>query len=76
MDQGGAVPDVLIAHQRLVVSVSHSDVAIEPQLQCLIRQGLWGEFRSVDRDIPLHLSRFFPRYRMMDKLSTPVKRVY
>lgn len=31
---------------------------------------------SVDRDIPLHLSRFFPRYRMMDKLSTPVERVY
>ena len=30
---------------------------------------------SVDRDIPLHLSRFFPRYRMMDKLSTPVERV-
>ena len=31
---------------------------------------------SVDRDIPLHLSRFFSRYRMMDKLSTPVERVY
>ena len=31
---------------------------------------------SVDRDIPLHLSRFFPRYRMTDKLSTPVERVY
>ena len=31
---------------------------------------------SVDRDIPLHLSRFFPRYRMMDRPPTPVERVY
>ena len=31
---------------------------------------------SVDRDIPLHLSRFFPRYRMLDKPPTPVDRVY
>ena len=35
---------------------------------------LW--LSSVERDIPLHLSRFFPRYRMTDKLSTPVERVY
>lgn len=31
---------------------------------------------SVDQEIPLHLSRFFPRYRMMDKPPTPVERVY
>ena len=31
---------------------------------------------SVDRKIPLHLSRFFPRYRMIDKPPTPVERVY
>ncbi len=30
---------------------------------------------SVDRSIPLHLSRFFLRYRMTDKLPTPVERV-
>ncbi len=30
----------------------------------------------VDRNIPLHLSRFFPRYRMTDKPPTPVERVY
>jgi len=30
----------------------------------------------VDRSIPLHLSRFFPRYRMTDKPPTPVERVY
>ena len=31
---------------------------------------------SVDCNIPLHLSRFFPRYRMTDKPPTPVDRVY
>lgn len=31
---------------------------------------------SVDRKLPLHLSRFFPRYRMTDKPPTPVERVY
>lgn len=31
---------------------------------------------SVDRNIPLHLSRFFPRYRMTDKPPTPVEQVY
>ena len=31
---------------------------------------------SVDRKIPLHLSRLFRRYRMTNKPSTPVERVY
>ena len=31
---------------------------------------------SVDRNIPLHLSRFFPRYRMTDKPPTTVERMY
>lgn len=31
---------------------------------------------SVDRNIPLHLSRFFPRYRMMDRPPTLVEQVY
>ena len=31
---------------------------------------------SVNSDIPLHLSRFFPRYRMTDRPPTPVERVY
>ena len=28
------------------------------------------------REIPLHLSRFFPRHRMRDRAATPVKKVY
>ena len=31
---------------------------------------------GVDPDIPLHLSRFFPRYRMSDRLPGSVERVY
>lgn len=31
---------------------------------------------SVDSEIPLYLSRFFPRYQMMDKPPAPVERVY
>ena len=31
---------------------------------------------SVDRNIPLHINRFFPRYRMTDKPPTPVERVH
>ena len=28
------------------------------------------------KDIPLHISRFFPRYRMRDRGPTPVGRIY
>ena len=31
---------------------------------------------SVSPDIPLHLSRFFPRHQMQDRPPTPVERVY
>ncbi len=31
---------------------------------------------SVDPEIPLHLSRFFPRYQMINQPPTPVERVY
>ena len=31
---------------------------------------------GVDPNIPLHLSRFFPRYRMTDRPSTPAEKVY
>lgn len=31
---------------------------------------------TVDREIPLHVTRFFPRYHMTDREATDVKRVY
>lgn len=39
-------------------------------------QALAQWLASVDPEIPLHLSRFFPRYRMTDRPPTPVERVY
>lgn len=43
----------------------------EEEIQSLAR---W--LASVDSEIPLHLSRFFPRYWMTGKPPTPVERVY
>lgn len=37
---------------------------------------LSGWLASLRPDIPLHISRFFPRWRMQDREATPVKRVY
>ena len=28
------------------------------------------------REIPLHISRFFPRFRMQDRSATPVRQIY
>lgn len=35
---------------------------------------LW--LAGVDPNIPLHISRFFPRWKMQDREATPVKQVY
>ena len=31
---------------------------------------------SLNEDIPLHISRFFPRYRMSDAAATKVEHIY
>ncbi len=43
----------------------------EDEVQALSR---W--IASLRRDIPLHLSRFFPRYHLRDRPPTPVERIY
>ena len=35
-----------------------------------------AEGRQIGREIPLHISRFFPRFRMTDRAPTDVARVY
>ena len=35
-----------------------------------------AEGRAIGRDIPLHVSRFFPRFHMLDRPATDVARVY
>ena len=32
--------------------------------------------RCIGTEIPLHISRFFPRFKMTDRDATPVKKVY
>ena len=31
---------------------------------------------SIDRDIPLHITRFFPRWQLTDRFPTPVESIY
>ena len=35
-----------------------------------------GEGKQVGREIPLHISRFFPRFHLQDRAPTPVRTVY
>ena len=37
---------------------------------------LAGWLASVDKDIPLHIARFFPRYQMLSKHATSVETIY
>jgi pyruvate formate lyase activating enzyme len=39
-------------------------------------EALSGWLASINPEIPLHISRFFPRWQMRDKEATPVKDVY
>ena len=54
MDKGGAVPDVLVAHQRLVVGIRHADVSLGNQLFCFVRQLLRGHVHRSDHTVPGH----------------------
>lgn len=39
-------------------------------------EALSGWLASIRKDIPLHISRFFPRWQMQDRDATPVSKVY
>jgi len=39
-------------------------------------RSLSGWLASIDRNIPLHVSRFFPAYKLRDIPATPVETVY
>ena len=39
-------------------------------------RALSGWLASVGTDIPLHVTRFFPRHHMTDRPPTPVEAVY
>ena len=54
MDQSGAVPDVLITDQRLIVGVGHPDISIGPQLQRFAGQRLRGYLRRFQFPVSGH----------------------
>ena len=66
---------IVLAAERCHVEVTTLLILGENDSEEEIRE-LARWLASISPEIPLHLSRFFPRYRMMDKLSTPVERVY
>ncbi|HCM12559.1 MAG TPA: radical SAM protein, partial [Lachnospiraceae bacterium] len=39
-------------------------------------EALSGWLAGISPDIPLHISRFFPRWKMQDKPVTPVQKIY
>lgn len=51
----------------IVPGENDSDARIEEQARWIA---------SIDPDIPLHVTRFFPRYHMQEKAPTPVQTVY
>ena len=66
---------IVLAAERCHVEVTTllvpGDNDSEEEIRSLAR---W--LASVNREIPLYLSRFFPRYQMMDRPPTSVERVY
>ena len=74
--------DLETVKRNIAIAAEHSHVEVttllvtgendtEDEIRALSR---W--LASVSPDIPLHLSRFFPRYRMTDRPPTPVETVY
>jgi len=65
---------------RLAFKTSHIEITTlvipeendsEEEIKCLSKF-----IASISKDIPLHLTRFFPRYKMMNKNATEVSSVY
>lgn len=40
----------------------------------MIQEAQW--LAKIDKNIPLHVSRFFPRYKILDRPATDVKKIY
>ena len=68
--------------RNIAIAAEHSHVEVttllvtgendtEDEIRALSR---W--LAGISPDIPLHLSRFFPRYHMTDRPPTPVEAVY
>lgn len=71
-----SVKDFIVrAHQECHVELTTLIVPFENEKEeAMEREAQW--IASLDADIPLHVTRFFPRYRMTDREATKVERVY
>ena len=67
--------NIVLAAERCHVEVTTLLVPGENDSEAEIR-ALSRWLSGIDPDIPLHLSRFFPRYRMTDRPPTDVNAVY
>ena len=76
---GGALETVkrsiVLAAERCHVEVTTLLIPGENDSEEEIRE-LARWLASISPEIPLHLSRFFPQYQMVDRLPTPVEQVY
>ena len=86
-DLGGSLDMVLdfiaravrICHVELTTLIVPGENDGEEEMRELTRwvAGLRAaDGRTVGRDVPLHVTRFFPRFRMTDRPPTPVRTVY
>ena len=70
---------VLLCHVELTTLIVPGENDSEDEMRALAGwvAGLEGaEGRAAGRDIPLHVTRFFPRFHMTDRPPTEVARVY
>ena len=66
---------IVLAAERCHVDVTTLLIPGENDSEEEIRE-LARWLASISPEIPLHLSRFFPQYQMVDRLPTPVEQVY
>lgn len=71
-----SVKDFIVrAHQECHVELTTLIVPFEnDEEEAMEREAQW--IASLSADIPLHVTRFFPRYRMTDREATKVETVY
>ena len=74
-DLGTVKRSITLAAERCHVEVTTLLVPGENDSMEEIRE-LARWLAGVDPNIPLHLSRFFPRYRITDRPPTPTEKVY
>jgi pyruvate formate lyase activating enzyme len=74
-DLGTVKNSIRLASQSCYVEVTTLVIPGENDSEEEMR-ALSGWLASVNREIPLHITRFFPRWKMLDRDATPVKTVF